>query len=128
MYKKLFTCLVSSDLATEEWKVEFAPPPKDIYWKNLSGNTASYFFVSFHYPKCLQCTILVQFCEAGVVCSVKREWYISKWVASNLFLFLVAFFLTTPAEVVSQIDKILIAFLGPSASTKVCLQSLLCCT
>jgi hypothetical protein len=54
---------------------------------------------------------------------VKREWYIVKWVASNLFLFVVAFFLTTPAEVVSQLDKVLITILGPSASTKVGHQS-----
>ena len=58
-----------------------------------------------------------------VLCLVKREWYIVKWVASNLFLFVVAFFLTTPAEVVSQLDKVLITILGPSASTKVGHQS-----
>jgi ABC-type arginine/histidine transport system permease subunit len=50
---------------------------------------------------------------------VKREWYLAKWVASNLILFVVAFFLTTPAEVVSQLDKVLITIFGPSASTQV---------
>jgi hypothetical protein len=31
----------------------------------------------------------------------------------------VAFFLTTPAEVVSQLDKVLITIFGPSFSTQV---------
>jgi hypothetical protein len=39
----------SSTLATEEWKVAFASPPRDIYWQNLSGNTALQFYSSYMY-------------------------------------------------------------------------------
>ena len=55
---------------------------------------------------------------------MKREWYLFKWMASNITLFIVAFFLTTPAEVVSQLDKVLITIFGPSFSPQVMLVKL----
>ncbi|XP_076366962.1 LOW QUALITY PROTEIN: osmosensitive cation channel TMEM63C-like [Tachypleus tridentatus] len=60
-------------LEPHNWQVEFAPPPEDIFWKNLTVNDV--------------------------------KWYI-RAVAINLFLFLVLFFLTTPAIFVNNLDLI----------------------
>ena len=29
--------ICSTSLKTDKWKLRFAPPPRDIYWQNLSG-------------------------------------------------------------------------------------------
>ncbi|XP_022237734.1 calcium permeable stress-gated cation channel 1-like [Limulus polyphemus] len=60
-------------LEPHNWQVEFAPPPEDIFWKNLAVSDL--------------------------------KWYI-RAVAINLFLFLVLFFLTTPAIFVNSLDLI----------------------
>jgi len=45
--------------------------------------------------------------------SDKRNWLVLKIIVSNICLFLVTFFLTTPEYLVSQFDTILIAIFGP---------------
>ena len=56
--------------------MNFAPPPRDIYWENLADN---------------------------------RRWLWIKIFVSNLCLFLVALFLTTPQYIVSQLEPITLA-------------------
>jgi len=73
---------LSTSMKTENWKIWFAPPPKDIYWENLSD---------------------------------RRNWLFLKMVVSNVVLFVVTFFLTTPEYALTQFDTILISMFGPSA-------------
>jgi len=65
---------LSPTLRPDNWRVQFAPPPRDIYWENLSD---------------------------------KRRWLITRTVFSNLCLFCVALFLTTPEFIVSQINPLI---------------------
>ena len=62
--------------SSDKWVVNFAPPPRDIYWENLADN---------------------------------RRWLWIKIFVSNLCLFLVALFLTTPEYIVSQLEPIILA-------------------
>ncbi|XP_023342328.1 CSC1-like protein 2 [Eurytemora carolleeae] len=79
--KKSAISSLSSSIKSNDWKVWFAPPPRDIYWEHLSD---------------------------------KRQWLLLKWLLSNIILFCVTFFLTTPEYAVSQFDTILIALFGPT--------------
>jgi hypothetical protein len=65
---------LSPTLRPDNWRVQFAPPPRDIYWENLSD---------------------------------KRRWLVTRTVFSNLCLFFVALFLTTPEFIVSQLNPLI---------------------
>ncbi|GIY01699.1 CSC1-like protein 2, partial [Caerostris extrusa] len=61
----------SRQLNPYNWNVDFAPPPEDIFWENLSVS--------------------------------KSTWY-SRAITTNLALFILFFFLTTPTIVLSYLD------------------------
>lgn len=60
----------------KDWNLTYAPAPADIFWENLSQNSAQWYF---------------------------------RWIAVNSIMFLVLFFLTTPAYVVQIMTKISMA-------------------
>lgn len=60
--------------SVKDWNLTYAPAPGDIFWENLSTNSA--------------------------------KWYV-RWFTVNTLLFLVLFFLTTPAYIV-QVTKLII--------------------
>eukprot|EP00092_Neocalanus_flemingeri_P025310 GFUD01027442.1.p1 GENE.GFUD01027442.1~~GFUD01027442.1.p1 ORF type:complete len:880 (+),score=162.84 GFUD01027442.1:356-2995(+) len=67
---------LSPTLRPDHWRVQFAPPPRDIYWENLSD---------------------------------KRRWLVTRTVFSNICLFVVTLFLTTPEFIVSQLEPLILA-------------------
>jgi len=79
------TSSMSVTLQPERWRMWFAPPPRDIYWENLSD---------------------------------QRRWLITKSVLINILLFIVAFFLTTPELLVTQLEGIMFSLFGKDASSK----------
>jgi len=77
---------LSSTLRPDKWRVQFAPPPRDIYWENLSD---------------------------------KRRWLVTRTIFSNICLFLVALFLTTPEFIVSQINPLINSILQTEDAVKI---------
>ncbi|XP_067007803.2 calcium permeable stress-gated cation channel 1 isoform X2 [Anabrus simplex] len=64
---------LSRQLEPHQWRVTFAPTPRDIFWENLSLPS--------------------------------KFWYL-RAVLVNLFVFIVLFFLTTPAIVINMLDNL----------------------
>jgi len=77
---------LSPTLRPDNWRVQFAPPPRDIYWENLSD---------------------------------KRRWLVTRTIFSNLCLFFVALFLTTPEFIVSQLNPLINSLLKTEDAIKI---------